>query len=233
MQGLQTNAPNYPFPSGTPANYLNWLVTYNQTTNTYTMNGLYMHVQPQPGFQRNLLRYYTAWGSADIYNQSSDLFVRADGTIELPAVQVSGTWQYVPVVAQTWDGSQRYTLLNQTKSQVPSTYDDYPGYEYYLPGNVFLPGKAGVVTGYVNYLVWDSTGALDYRQTDQWLGLKGDSLDDVTTWAYAPVSGTFTEPGGQGNKPYMFGAGNNALGQYLFRLQASNSFGVARLLALR
>jgi outer membrane lipase/esterase len=167
----------------------------------------------------------------DIYNQSSDLFVRSDGTIELPAVQVAGTWQYAPIVAQTWDGSQRYALLNQTKSQVPSTYDDYPGYEYYLPGNVYLPGQAGVVTGYLNYQVWDSTGQLDYRQTDLWLGFKGDSVDDVSTWAYAPVAGTLTEPGGQGNKPYMMGAGNNASGQYLFRLQASNSFGVARLLS--
>lgn len=121
MQGVQTDA-NYPFPSGTSANYLNWLVTLiSSNPNTYKMNGLYMHVQPQPGFQRNLLRYYTAWGSADIYNQSSDLFVRADGTIELPAVQTAGTWQYVSIVAQTWDGSQRFTLLNQTKSQVPST----------------------------------------------------------------------------------------------------------------
>ncbi len=229
MQGVQGDA-NYPFPPGTPANYLKWLATYNQSTNTYTMNGVYFHVQPQPGFQRNLLRYYTAWGAADIYNQSSDLFVRSDGTIELPAVKnASGTWQYAPIVAQTWDGSQRFTLLNQTKSQVPSTYDDYPGYEYYLPGNVYLPGQAGVVTGYVNYLVWDSTGKLDYRQTDLWLGLQGDSVSDVSLWDYAPVAGAFTEPGGQGNKPYMFGAGNNALGQYLFRLQASNSFGVARL----
>jgi len=229
IQGVQGDA-NYPFPPGTSSQFLNWLFTYQNPN--YTQNGVYFHVQPKPGFQRNLLRYYTAWGAADIYNQSSDLFVRADGTIELPAVQnAKGTWQYAPIVAQTWDGSQRFTLLNQTKSQVPSTYDDYPGYEYYLPGNVYLPGKAGVVTAYVNYLVWDSTGALDYRQTDQWLGLKGDGVSDVTTWAYAPVSGQLTEPGGQGNKPYMFGAGNNALGQYILRLQASNSFGVARLLS--
>ncbi len=230
MQGVQTDA-NYPFPPGTPSKYLNWLVTYNQATKTYTMNGVYFHVQPQPGFQRNLLRYYTAWGAADIYNQSSDLFVRADGTIELPAVKnASGTWQYAPIVAQTWDGSQRFTLLNQTTSQVPSTYDDYPGYEYYLPGNVYLPGKAGVVTAYNNYLVWDNNGKLDYRQTDLWLGFKGDSVSDVSLWDYATVGGVITEPGGQGNKPYMFGAGNNAQGQYLLRLQASNSFCVARLL---
>ena len=61
--------------------------------------------------------------------------------------------------------------------------------------------------------------------------MKGDGVNDVSTWAYAPVGGQLTEPGGQGNKPYMLGAGNNALGQYLFRLQASNSFGVARLLS--
>jgi uncharacterized protein with beta-barrel porin domain len=221
---------NYPFPPGTPSKFLNWLVTSQNSS--YTQNGIYFHVQPQPGFQRNLLRYYTAWGAVDIYNQSSDLFVRADGTIELPAVQnASGAWQYAPIVIQTWDGSQRYSLLNLTQAQVPSTYDDYPGYEYYLPGNVYLPGQAGVVTSYVSYLVQDSTG-LTARQTDLWLGMKGDSENDVLYWADAPVNNTPTEPGGQANKPYMFGAStflNGTKWNYQLRLQSSNSFCVARL----
>jgi len=237
MQGLQQNDTQYPFPSGTPSNYLNWLVTQNPD-NTYKMNGVYMHVQPQPGFQRNLLRYYTAWGTADIYNQSSDLFVRSDGTIELPAVQVkdaSGnwTWRYAPIVAQTWDGSQRFTLLNQTNSPVPSTYDDYPGFENYSLANVYLPGKAGVVTSYINYWVWDSqsTGTTPTaREMDMWLGLKGMSVYDVQVWDDA----NGTEPGGQGGKPYMFGAtttynSTTNQWQYALRLQASNSFGVARV----
>lgn len=228
IQALST----YPFPPGTPSQYLNWLVTSQNPT--YSMNGVYFHVQPQPGFQRNLLRYYTAWGAVDVYNQSSDLFVRPDGTIELPAVKnASGTWQYAPIVAQTWDGSQRYSVLNLTKSQVPSTYDDYPGYEYYLPGNVYLPGQAGVVTAYVNYLVQDNTG-LSARQTDLWLGLKNDTANDILFWADAPVNNQPTEPGGQANKPYMFGASTyfqNSTWNYQMRLQSSNSFCVARLLS--
>jgi outer membrane autotransporter protein len=229
IQALST----YPFPPGTPSQYLNWLYQLaTQNPNTYSMNGVYFHVQPQPGFQRNLLRYYTAWGAVDIYNQSSDLFVRADGTIELPAVKDAlGKWKYAPIVAQTWDGSQRYSLLNLTTGQVPSTYDDYPGYEYYLPGNVYLPGKAGVVTTYVSYLVQDSNG-LSARQTDLWLGLKSDTANDMLFWADAPVNNQPTEPGGQANKPYMFGASTflqNTTWNYQLRLQSSNSFCVARL----
>jgi uncharacterized protein with beta-barrel porin domain len=239
IKAIQADA-NYPFPPGNAQQYLNWLVTRHKdkdhpddpTKDTYTMNGIYFHVQPQPGFQRNLLRYYTAWGAVDVYNQASDLFMHADGTIELPAVQDStGTWRYAPIVTQTWDGSQRYSLLNLTTGQVPSTYDDYPGYEYYLPGNVYLPGQAGVVTTYVKYLVQDNTG-LSARQTDLWLGLKGDGANDILFWADAPVANQPTEPGGQGNKPYMFGASTyqqNSTWNYNLRLQSSNSFCVARL----
>ena len=217
MKAIQADA-HYPFPPGNYKEYLGWLTTLHNdpehpkdpTKDYYTMNGIYFHVQPQPGFQRNLLRYYTAWGAVDIYNQASDLFIYPDGTIELPAVNTSSkpsapNWRYAPIVTQTWDGSQRYSLLNLTSGQVPSTYDDYPGYEYYLPGNVYLPGQAGVVTAYVDYLVQDKTG-LSARQTDLWLGFKGDSANDILFWADAPVANQPTEPGGQGNKPYMFGA---------------------------
>ncbi len=214
---------NYPFPgkNSQSGNYPNWL-----------SNGIFLHVQPQPGFQRNLLRYYTAWGAIDLYNQASDLFVRSDGTIELPAVLAGQTWQYVPIVTQTWDGSQRYTVLNLTTNPVPSTYDDYPGAEYYLPGNVYLPGTAGVIQAYVDYLVYGNVG-LVARQTDLWMGLKGDTVNDMLFWASAPVSGSPTEPGGMANKLYMFGAStykdaSNAW-HYSIRLQSSNSFCVARL----
>jgi len=216
--------PEYPFPPGPDkASKLSWL----------RKGGIYLHVQPQPGFQRNLLRYYTAWGAADLYNQSSGLFVRPDGAIELPAVQVAGQWRYAPVVTQTWDGSQRYTLLNLTNAQVPSTYDDYPGLECYLASNVFLPGRAGVVTTYVDYLVQDKNG-LSPREMDMWLGLKGATADAVRFWGDAPVDGKVTEPGGQANKPYMFGASTSSQGSkgliwnYSLRLQSSNSFCVAR-----
>ena len=93
--------------------------------------------------------------------------------MELPAVQGPGSvWRYAPIVTQTWDGSQRFTVLNTTRSSIPSTYDDYPGAEYYLPGNAYLPGKAGVVNTYVNYQVWDLTGKLDPRETDPGWGLR-------------------------------------------------------------
>lgn len=231
---VQTD-PNYPFPPSAyqSGNYPSW----------FQDAGCYFHVQPQPGFQRNLLRYYTAWGAYCLYNQTSDLFVRADGTIELPGVNGDSGWRYAPIVTQTWDGSQRATVLNTTAGPVPSTYDDYPGAEYYLPGNMYLPGKAGVVTTYVNYLVQDSTG-LTARETDLWMGLKGDTVNDVLYWADAPIptgTGTYeqTEPGGQANKPYMFGGYTNPNPdpntqatnpwQYKLRLQSSNSFCVARL----
>ncbi len=218
---------NYPFPgknSRPPSgNYPTWL-----------SHGIFLHVQPMPGFQRNLLRYYTAWGAIDLYNQASDLFVRSDGAIELPAIQVGQNWLYVPIVTQTWDGSQCYTVLNLTTGTVPSTYDDYPGAEYYLPGNVYLPGKAGVVQAYVDYLVYGNVG-LVARQTDLWMGLKGDTADDMLFWASAPVSGSATEPGGMANKPYMFGASTykDAANTWhrSIRLQSSNSFCVARLAA--
>jgi uncharacterized protein with beta-barrel porin domain len=213
----------YPFPgkNSQSGNYPAWI-----------NNGIFLHVQPQPGFQRNLLRYYTAWGAIDLYNQASDLFVRSDGTIELPAVLVDQIWQYVPIVTQTWDGSQRYTVLNLTTGTVPSTYDDYPGAEYYLPGNVYLPGTAGVIQAYVDYLVYGNVG-LVARQTDLWMGLKGDTVNDMLFWASAPVSGQPTEPGGMANKPYMFGASTykdaTNTWHYSIRLQSSNSFCVARL----
>ena len=227
---IKTDA-NYPFPPAVyqSDNYPSW----------FGQAGSYFHVQPMPGFQRNLIRWYTAWGAYCLYNQTSDLFVRADGTIELPAVNTGSGWRYAPIVTQTWNGGQRFTVLNTTTSPIPSTYDDYPGAEYYLPGNAYLPGKAGVVTTYVNYQVWDSTGALDPRETDLWMGLKGDGVNDVLYWADAPVNNVQTEPGGQANKPFMFGGYTNPNTdpgtkvafpwQYKLRLQSSNSFCVARL----
>ncbi len=157
--------------------------------------------------------------------------MRADGTIELPAVNAASSWRYAPVVTQTWDASQRYTVLNLTDGPVPSTYDDYPGAEYYLPGNLYLPGRAGVVTAYVDYLVQDSNG-LSHRETDLWMGLKNDTVKDMLFWADAPVNDLATEPGGQANKPYMFGASTylaSGTRTYYCRLQSSNSFLIARL----
>lgn len=215
--------PNYPFPAKAhqSGDYPSW----------FRDAGSYFHVQPMPGFQRNLLRFYTSWGAYCLYNQTSDLFVRADGTIELPAVHTDSGWRYAPIVTQTWDASQRYTVLNLTSGPIPSTYDDYPGAEYYLPGNLYLPGQAGVMMAYVDYLVQDLNG-LSPRETDLWMGLKNDGAKDMLFWGDAPVNNVLTEPGGQANKPYMFGASTRLEGvtrYYYCRLQSSNSFPVARL----
>ncbi|MBL8291686.1 MAG: hypothetical protein JNN08_07615 [Bryobacterales bacterium] len=202
----------YPFPTG-------WLD-----------KGVYLPVQPMPGFQRNLIRFYTAWGAWNLLNNTSGLFVRSDGSVELPAVPTgdgNGTMRAVPVVSQTWDGSQRFTVLNQTSKTVPSTYDLYPGNEVYFAANVYLPGKAGVLTSYIDYGIFDGTGTLNPRQTDLWLGLLGDKAEDVMLWADA----NNTEPGGQANKPYMMGADTsvrNGVRAHNCRLQHSNSFLIAR-----
>jgi hypothetical protein len=215
--------PEYPFPPRQyqTGNYPSWL-----------QYGIYLPIQPMPGFQRNLVRWYTAWGAWNELNNTSDLFVRADGTIELPAYDAgAGNWKRYPLVTQTWDDTHRYTLINTMTQVVPSTYDLYPGSEVYFASNAYLPQKAGVIPAYKDYGIYDSSSPNPtFRQTDLWLGLKGDTPTDVMRWATAEG----TEPGGQANKPFMLGADSSHRGgsdQYTHtcRLQSSNSFFIARL----
>ncbi|MGB6976632.1 MAG: hypothetical protein WBE18_04160 [Gammaproteobacteria bacterium] len=220
---IQGNS-NYPFPAP------KWL-----------QFGVYMPIQPMPGFQRNLIRCYTPWGAWNLLNNTSGLFVRQDGSVEFP---LTSSGQPYPLVIQTWNGDQRYTLLNQTDDVIPSTQDQYPGNEYYFASNAYLPKMAGVITSYKDYTIFDDvteTGVvpnnssslvhyLNPRQTDLWLGLKGDSISNVMVWDKA----NGTEPGGQANKPYMLGAdtSHNIQNGYLYytiRLEHSNSFMIAKL----
>ena len=207
---------NWPFP------YASW--TYNNNPSA-PAGGIYFPYQPQPGFQSNTLRYYTPSGSWDELENTSGLFVRQDGSIELPADPATG--QPIPLVTQTWDSSQRFSILNLTSRLVPSTVDEYPGNEVYFAGNAYLPGQAGVWTSFKNYTVFDSNG-LSYRRPDTWLGLQGDSADAVQRWDYAVVNGANTEPGGQANKPFIMDASNQN-GQITAQFQDSNSMMVAEL----
>jgi hypothetical protein len=209
------------------------LATYPFPNPVWLQNGVYTHFQPMPGFQRNLLRYYTAWGSFNLLNNTSGLFVRNDGAVELPAYRDGRTYKFYPLVIQNWDATQRYTVINQTNNVIPMAYTDYPGQEKYFASNTFLPGKAGVLPAYSQYEVYDDVG-LDPRQTDLFVGLKGDRPQDVMFWDQAPQGDppVATEPGGQANKPYMMGADSSIRGglmTYTCRLQSANSFFVARL----
>jgi hypothetical protein len=214
-------------------NAITALATYPFPNPVWLQNGVYTHFQPMPGFQRNLLRYYTAWGSFNLLDNTSGLFVRNNGAVELPAYRDGRTYKFYPLVIQNWDATQRYTVINQTNNVIPMAYTDYPGQEKYFASNTFLPGKAGVLPAYSQYEVYDDVG-LDPRQTDLFVGLKGDRPQDVMFWDQAPQGDppVATEPGGQANKPYMMGADSSIRGglmTYTCRLQSANSFFVARL----
>jgi hypothetical protein len=209
--------------------------TYPFPDPVWLKDGIYTHCQPMPGFQRNLLRYYTAFGSFNLLNNTSDLFVRNDGSIELPAYEEGGGYKTYPLVIQNWDAIQRYTVINEADDVIPLSYTDYPGQEKYFASNTFLPGKAGVLPAYVEYEVYGNIG-LTPRQTDLFVGLKGDRPQDIMYWDQAPEGGTFTEPGGQANKPYMMGADSSTRGGLMThscRLQIANSFFIARLEAAK
>lgn len=212
LNTIDANKATYPFPKP------NWL-----------KHGIYMPLNPMPGFQRNFIRWYTPWGAWNLLNNTSDIFVRSDGSVELPAYQQDGTWKMYPLVRQTWDGTQRFTVINQTDNIVSEVHTSYPGDENYYPGTVFLPDSAGVLTSGENYTIYDGTATLRPREPDIWFGLKGFGPKDVAIWDDANKS----EPGGQANKPYMAGGNiskdNNGQTVYTCRLQSSNSFMIANL----
>ena len=220
FNAFTANAANNPFPKPT------WLE-----------NGVYLPFVPLPGFQSNLLRYYTAWGAWNLFDNTSGLFVRADGSVELP-YDTTANAPY-PLVTQNWEGSQRFTVLNLTGKAIPSVQTNYPGGEAYFAQNVFLPGQAGVWQTNENYTVWDASGALDARSTDGWLGFLGDTVAETMLWSDAnngldpSVLNGQTEPGGQANKPYMFSSitiDNGATQSYTVSVKSSNSFPIAQLL---
>ena len=200
--------PGYPFPSPT------WL-----------SSGTYMPLQPQAGFQGNLLRWYTAWGAWNLIDNTSGLFVRANGDVEIP---VDSNGDPVPWVTQSWQ-DQNYTFINNTSQPVAATTDTYPGGEIYLAGNTYFPETAGVMNAYREYMVWDnvsdSNGQLSNRVPDNWLGLAGQNMDEIIQWDDAGG----TEPGGQGNKPYMFSVNVDTDGNAAFMFESANSAPVAKV----
>ncbi|MCX5893767.1 MAG: hypothetical protein NTW80_12515 [Deltaproteobacteria bacterium] len=157
-------SPGYPFPSA------DWL-----------KEGAFMMLQPQPGFQRNLNRWYTPWGGWNLFNNTCDLFVRKDGGVEIP-LTADGS-RAIPLVTQTWT-NQDFVFINNTSQPIPSSTDTYPGDELYLAGNTYFPGHAGVMTCYRQFMFYGNAGFVA-RSPDNWLGLKGKTLKQVMDWAYA------------------------------------------------
>ncbi len=229
----------------TGANQDNSTWTSVQQLPSWLAFGAFVTYQPMPGFQCNLLRQNTPAGTYTMAENTSMLFVRNTGQVEIPAASsgttVSGP---VPLVLQTWT-DQRFAVYNALTQAVPSTQDQYPGEEYYYLGNTYLPGKAGLVNRWTHYprmTLVSATGVAqpDERDTDCWLGLRGDQPWDVMAWmqGYIVPPGILPQPndlgyleqGGQARKPFMLGASQqvtsptNASVLETLRLENSNSF---------
>lgn len=231
-----------------------WVNTDRNTSNgswasvqqlpVWLRSGAFVTYQPMPGFQCNLLRQNTPGGTYTMAENTSMLFVRNTGQVEIPAASsgttVSGP---VPLVLQTWT-DQRFVLYNALTEQVPSTQDQYPGEEYYYLGNTYLPKKAGVINRWTHYpkmtLVSGGVDQPDERDTDCWLGLRGDQPWDVMAWmtGYTVPPSLLPQPndlglleqGGQARKPFMLGASQQVTSATQseviqgLRLENSNSF---------
>ncbi|MHC9538736.1 MAG: hypothetical protein AB9903_04385 [Vulcanimicrobiota bacterium] len=167
--------------------------------------GIFLSYMACPGFQRNTLRNYTPWGTVTDFTNTSGVFVRNNGDVEIPYPPVPGSIDQAgqqapcPLVMQTWDGDQRFVILNLTGQAIPSTTDDYPGLEYYYMGNTYLPQMAGILQFNKNYAINDNVQPAHMRASDCWLGYCGDQTEDVMNW----ITGNGQDPGGQGRKPYM------------------------------
>jgi len=199
--------PGYPFPDPV------WL-----------QNGTFSPMQPMPGFQRNLIRWFTPFGSFNLINNTSDLFIRANGDVEIP-VQANG--MPYPLVVQTWT-DQKYVILNNCDEPIPSSTDTYPGGEIYLAGNTYFQHAAGIMTSYKSYMFYDGdsfthNNALTPRTPDNWLGLRGETMSAVMNWADA----NNTEPGGQADKPYMYAVNVHPDGTSFLEFKHANSAPVA------
>jgi len=188
-----------------------------------------------PGFQRNYLRRYTAWGTWNLLNNTSGLFVRKDGGAEISAILDSkgNPIKPVPLVVQTWE-DQSFVIINKSGKAISGCATMYPGDENYYQQNVYLDSYAGLVPSTKFYAVYDNNGNAEDREIDGWLGLKDDRLEYPLAWNnyYDGISNdggnrTNNEPGGQARKPYMLGAFEFHNGDSIykkFRFQHSNSF---------
>lgn len=216
----------------------------------YLYQGAFLPLQPQPGFQRNLVRKNTPWGTICPLSGTSDLFIRQNGEVEIPAYQVSlerpgrGTGdggsapplKPYPLVLQSW-ADNTVVILNSRDKAVPSAVTSYPGDEVYYLGNTYLPGKAGIPpTISRDYNVIDASNLSDPskvspRAGDGFLGLLGDAPSDVMQWDLGGGADQ-GEPGAQMNKPYMMNVftyrdatfGNKTV----FTVMQSNSFWLVR-----
>lgn len=213
-----------------------------QATPTWLNFGAFINLQPYPGFQRNLRREYTPVGAWTLPNNTCDLFMRGDGSVEVPSAVSNGqATQPYPLVSQTWI-DQMFTVINLTNAPIPQVNDQYPGEEAYYLGNTYLPVTsafkgAGVLTRWTHYpnmMRWKNAQGLgswpDERDADAWLGLRGDAMKDTMAWNQGdhPNDLGWYENGAQARKPYMIGAGDiiSAAMQhdYTMRLEHSNTF---------
>jgi hypothetical protein len=114
----------------------------NSSDPVWLQNGTFSPLQPMSGFQRNLIRWYTPFGLFNLINYTSDLFIRANGNVEIP-VQADGT--PYPLVVQTWT-DQKYVIMNNCDEPIPSSTGTYLGGEIYLAGNTYFQHAAGIIT---------------------------------------------------------------------------------------
>ena len=212
-----------------------------QQAPSWLENGAFVTYQPIPGFQCNLLRQQTPGGTYTLAENTSMLFVQSGGAVELPACYTGTTIDGpVPLVTQTWV-DQHFVVFNNTDDVIPSTQDQYPGEEYYYLGNTFLPHHAGVANRWTHYPRMTTNDQPDERDTDCWMGLRGDTPWDVMAWmtgytqpssSLLPQLNNLMQPelGGQARKPYMFGASQQVVSttdstvEYTLRVENSNSF---------
>lgn len=221
--------------------FLNGLLN-NSTTQSiqpsWLQNGVYMPILAYPGFQRNLIRWYTPWGTWNLLNNTTDLFVRGNNQgVEIPAYQkqTSGPWYNYPLVLQTWNSNQ-FAAINLTgnaldpNSAIPLVVTNYPGNEAYFPSNIFLPQQAGLIPYFDNFNIYDGTGTLNTRTIDGFLGFRSPTINDATAF-WGGYYANAQDPGGQANKPYLIGPAiftNQNPVQYQLRLQHSNSIFAAQ-----
>lgn len=224
IQQPGTSGNIYPFASygDLMTAYANTLASYPfPDRSSWLTDGVFMPYQTMPGFQSNLMRWYTPWGDWDLSNNTSGLFVRSNGDVEVPVVSEKDP-QVIPLVRQTWT-NQNYTIVNLLDRPIPSTTDIYPGGEVYLPGNVFFPHTGGVMNLYDKYMIQDQVG-YSPRAPDTWLALAGQTMEQAVGWDDA----NNTEPGGQANKPYMYAIYRTADDKLSFSWKSANSVPVAR-----
>jgi hypothetical protein len=81
--------------------------------------GAYFDVTPYCGFRRNLIRWYTPFGGYGLLNNTSGLFVRRDGSVEVPLIHTTAPSVVLQVVDLAHDAvvaTINVTGAKQTKA---------------------------------------------------------------------------------------------------------------------